>query len=609
MGKRTFGRALKPLPIKGTSIPHSRGKRVARVFLSYARDDVETAEKLAGELTAAGQTVWWDRHVHGGANFSVEIDRELKNAQVVMVLWTPVSIASAWVQDEAAEGRDSGRLVPAVLDSVKPPLGFRQLQCVDLSSWKKDGKGQPIDDVLAAIAKLVGDEAQDTGERAAHSAPPISICVLPFVNLSDDTEQEYFSDGITEDIITDLSKVSSLSVVARNTAFGFKAKVMDVKEVARVTDVSHVLEGSVRKAGSRVRISAQLIAGDTGRHLWAERYDRDLTDIFVIQDEISHAIVKALELKLLPEEKKAIEERGTSNVEAYRIYLMARQQWIGGTFGDLKRDEAIARICQQAVQLDPDYVEAWALMAIAQAELRFWHGKDANALPAAEHALSIKPDLPEALCVKARYLEEEGQQKKANSLIEAALGGNPDSWEVNREAARMLFRQGRVAESIPYFEKAASLVSSDYYNPAMLMTCYMAIGDKEASKRAAKLAFERSERALGHDPTNGSAIANGAFALALLGEEDRARDWIERGLLLDPDNLAMRYNMACTLTKALNDDEAALDVIQPYFEIVNTASQIKHTEADPDLLSLRSNPRFQEMITATKKRLGIQPTA
>jgi adenylate cyclase len=361
----------------------------------------------------------------------------------------------------------------------------------------------------------------------------------------------------------------------------------------------------VRKAGSRLRISAQLIAGDTGRHLWADRYDRDLTDIFEIQDEISHAIVKALELKLLPEEKKAIEHRGTSNAEAYRFYLMARQQWIGGTFGDLKRDEAIARICQQAVQLDPDYAEAWALMAIAQAELRFWHGKEANALPAAEKALSIKPNLPEALCVKARYLEEQGKQDEANELIDAALRGNPDSWEVNREAARMLFREGRTAESIPYFEKATALVSSDYYNPALLMTCYQAIGDTEARKRAARLTFERAERALIAEPTNGTAIANGAYSLAVLGESDRAREWIERALLLDPDNLSMRYNLACILTVALHDDEAALDVIEPYFERVNTAPQIKHTEADPDFIRVRDKPRFKEMLAATKKRLGI----
>ena len=582
---------------------------MARVFLSYAREDVDTARKLAGVLEGAGQTVWWDRHVHGGANFSNEIDRELKNAQVVMVLWSPTSISSAWVQDEAAEGRDSGRLVPATLDSVKPPLGFRQLQCIDLSSWNRDGGTDSIDDLLLAISKVAGDAAPGKAAESAAAPPPIAICVLPFVNLSDDSEQEYFSDGITEDIITDLSKISALEVVARNSAFTFKGKVVDAKEVARTMDVTHVLEGSVRKAGNRIRISAQLVAGDTGRHLWAERYDRDLTDIFAIQDEISHAIAKALELKLLPEEKQAIEHRGTSNAEAYRFYLMARQQWIGGTFGDLKRDEAIARICQQAVQLDPNYAEAWALMAIAQAELRFWHGKDVNALPAAEHALAIRADLPEALCVKARYLEEQGDQEEANTLIDAALHGNPESWEVNREAARMLFRQGRIAESIPYFERAAGLVSSDYYNPVMLMTCYQATGDREALTRAAKLTFERAERALASEPTNGSAIANGAQALATLGESDRAREWIERGLLLDPDNLAMRYNLGCTLTITLFDDEGALEVLQPYFEMVNTASQIKHTEADPDFIRIRDKPRFQEMIAATKKRLGIPVAA
>lgn len=576
-----------------------------RIFLSYAREDVETARKLAGALVDAGQAVWWDRHVHGGANFSNEIDRELKNAQVVVVLWSPASIASAWVQDEAAEGRDSGRLVPVILGSVKPPLGFRQLQCIDLSAWEKQGRTEAIEDLVEAFSKIAGSELSPIAGEGAVAPAPISICVLPFVNLSDDSEQEYFSDGITEDIITDLSKISALEVIARNSAFTFKGRVIDVKEVARTMEVSHVLEGSVRKAGSRIRISAQLIAGDTGRHLWAERYDRDLTDIFAIQDEISDAIAKALQLKLLPEEKKAIEQRGTSNADAYRFYLMARQQWIGGTFGDVKRDEAIARICQQAVQLDSNYAEAWALLAIAQAELRFWHGKDANALPAAERALSIRPDLPEALCVKARYLEEQGDQEEANNLIDAALSGNPESWEVNREAARMLFREGRIAESIPYFEKATALVSSDYYNPALLMCCYEAIGDVEGRNRAARLSFERAERALATEPTNGSAIANGAYALAVLGEVDRSREWIERGLLLDPENLSMRYNLACTLTVALHDDEAALDVLQPYFEMVNTAPQIKHTEADPDFIRIRETPRFQAMLTATKMRLGI----
>jgi adenylate cyclase len=576
---------------------------MARVFLSYAREDVETARKLAGVLTDAGQTVWWDRHVHGGANFSEEIDRELKNAQIVMVLWSPTSIASAWVQDEAAEGRDSGRLVPATLDSIKPPLGFRQLQCVDLSPWDKHGRTEPIDDLLEAISKMGGDEAAAKAGESTAVPASISICVLPFVNLSDDSEQEYFSDGITEDIITDLSKVSALEVVARNSAFTFKGRVIDAKEVARTMDVSHVVEGSVRKAGSRVRISAQLVAGDTGRHLWAERYDRDLTDIFAIQDEISHAIVEALQLTLLPEEKKAIEERGTSNAEAYRLYLMARQQWVSGAFGYLRRDEAIERICRQAVNLDPGYAQAWALMALAQAELRFWHGKEVNALPAVERALCIDPDLPEALCVKARYLEEEGHQSEANSVIDTALRLGSDSWEVNREAARMLFRQTRIRDAVPYFEKAAGLLNSDFTNPLMLMTCYTAIHDEEGSRRAARMTLERVERALAHDPTMGAAIANGACALAVLGEQERAREWIERGLLLDPDNQYMRYNVGCVLAAQLKDDETALEVLKPFFDQVNTASQLKHIEADPDLERLRDKPQFKAMLATAKQRL------
>src|SRR5438309_10779814 len=175
-----------------------------------------------------------------------------------------------------------------------------------------------------------------------------SICVLPFANMSGDPEQEYFSDGISEDIITDLSKVSALNVVSRNTAFTFKGKSIDVRQVAGQLKVSHVLEGSVRKAAGRVRITAQLIDGSNDNHVWAERYDRDLNDIFALQDEISHAIVDALKVTLLPEEKKAIEKRGTENVDAYNIYLMARQARATGFEGDNRRNEVIVRLCQRA---------------------------------------------------------------------------------------------------------------------------------------------------------------------------------------------------------------------------------------------------------------------
>jgi adenylate cyclase len=580
---------------------------MARVFLSYARDDAGLAKQLAGLIGEAGHQVWWDREIQGGTRFASEIDKALQEADAVVVLWTEVSINSAWVQDEAAEGRDSGRLVPAVLNGVRPPLGFRQYQSIELGEWGGDGEPQQFDVLLRTIEK--------TGEAKAEAAPSKpeeparktskSICVLPFVNMSGEAEQEYFSDGISEDIITDLSKVSALSVVARNTAFTFKGQSLDLKEVARSLGVTHVLEGSVRKSGNRVRITAQLIDGAAGDHLWADRFDRDLTDIFAIQDEISKAIVDALKVRLLPEEKKAIENRGTSNVDAYNLYLMARQQWVSGAQGNPRREEAIVRLCQQAVSLDPNYAQAWALMGFAQLELRFWHGKDENALPAAERALAINPQMPEALCIKARYLEEEGLGEEAQQEIRRALALDPESWEVNREAARMLFRHGKLRDAIPYFEKAASLMDTDWHNPLMLTTCYQAIGDKDLRRKAAKTSFERAERAIARDPTDGPALAAGANGLAVLGEKDRALEWIRRALFLDPDNLVMRYNLGCALIQDVGAIDEAIATFQPFFERLQSPMHLRHLEVDPDISPIRDDPRFKAMLASAKKRLGM----
>jgi adenylate cyclase len=586
---------------------------VARIFLSYARADVDCARKLADLVGRAGHDVWWDRELHGGSHFTSEIDKALRDAEAVVVLWSDASLGSAWVQDEAAEGRDSNRLVPAVIDAIRPPLGFRQYQAIDLTDLRSGDQPRQLEELLRAIVKMaVPTEAKPeiNAASAKEEAPAKpAVCVLPFANMSGEAEQEYFSDGISEDIITDLSKVSALSVVARNTAFMFKGQTVDVKDIAKSLGVSHVLEGSVRKAGSRVRITAQLIDGAKGDHVWADRYDRDLTDIFAIQDEISKAIVDALRLKLLPKEKAAIETRGTTSVEAYNLYLMARQQWTSGNFGQVRRDEAIARLCRQATLLDPNYADAWALMGLAQLELRFWHGKDEDALASAERALAINPNLPEALCIQARYLEEEGRGEEALRQVRAAGQLNSESWEVNREAARMLFRHGNFAEAIPYFEKAGSLMESDWHNPSMLITCYNSTGDKTALNRAAKIALERAERAIAQDPTNGPALAVGASALCMFGEEERARDWIGRALLLDPDNLSMRYNLACSLARELGDPEAAVETLQLFFEKVNSPMHIRHLEVDPDLDDIRGDPRFVAMLADAKQRLGMPAAA
>jgi adenylate cyclase len=583
---------------------------LAKVFLSYAREDEPAAKQLAESIGRAGHDVWWDRHIQGGSRFSTEIDRELKSAEAVVVLWSPLSVESAWVQDEAAEGRDTNRLVPVSLNGSRPPLGFRQFHTVDLAEWNGDGEPDKLADLLEAISKTAGNNAsaKEPAPEAKKESHGASVCVLPFVNMSGDPEQEYFSDGITEDIITDLSKVSALLVIARNTAFTFKGRPMDVKEIAFALGVSHVLEGSVRKAGSRVRITAQLIDSKTGGHVWADRYDRDLTDIFAIQDEISKAIVAALKLKLLPEEQKAIEARGTQSVEAYNLYLMARQQWISGSYGDIRRDETIVRICKQAVIFDPNYAEAWALMALAQSQLRLWHGRDEDALTAAERALAINPDLAEAHCVKAHQLEEKGLQPEANEEIAIALRLDPESWEVNREAARLMFRQGRIREAIPYFEKASAVMDTDWHNPSMLITCYSSLGDTAELRRVGEMTTERAEKAIAKDPSNASALASGVAGLAVLGQHERARDWIDRALLLEPDNISMRYNLACALVVDIKDHDAAIVLLGPYFERVVSPTQIKHMDADPDLNPIRDDPRFVRMLSAAKERLGIAPT-
>jgi adenylate cyclase len=443
------------------------------------------------------------------------------------------------------------------------------------------------------------------GEQPKPGTPRrLSICVLPFANMSGDPEQEYFSDGISEDIITDLSKVSALWVAARNTAFTFKGKHVDVPQVARQLKVSHVLEGSVRKAGGRVRITAQLVDGATGGHVWAERYDRDLNDIFALQDEISQAIVAALKLKLLPEEKKAIEQRGTSDPEAYKLYLMARQYSITGNFGNVRRNEAIIRLCRRAIEIDPNYARPWALMASAQIRLRFFFGREGDdGLIAAERALELDGNLAEAHSSKAQVLRQNADFDDALREIEIALRLDPESYEVNFAAGQLNYVLRRFDEAILHFEKAATTVETDYSSAGMLVSCYTAIGDKEGAHRAARRALERCEKIVAVEPDNGSAMGFAVGALAALGEAERAKEWAERAILLDPDNMNLRYNFACSLITDLHDFEAALHLLAPRFETMGL-EVLNWVKSDPDLDPIRDHPRFKAMLAAAEARLA-----
>jgi adenylate cyclase len=573
------------------------------VFVSYARSTEPQAMKIAAALRAKGYSVWRDDEIPAHRAYADVIEERLKTSKAVLVIWSADAAKSQWVRSEADAARAAGTLIQVTVDGTLPPMPFDQVECAELKGWNGDADAlgwRKLEESVATLVGPVDPERTDGHSRRRGN----SICVLPFVNMSGEAEQEYFSDGISEDITTDLSKVSALHVTARNTAFMFKGQAVDVCDIARKLGVSHVLEGSVRKAGGRVRINAQLIDGSTGDHLWAERYDRELDDIFAIQDEISHSIVDALKLKLLPEEKKAIENRGTDNAEAYNLYLMARNFWVSGNHGDPRREETVVRISRQAIALDPNYARAWALMALAEANLRvgFDRGGDGG-LAAAKKALSIDPNIAEAHSTIAQNLAFDGQIAEADAELEIALNLDPESWEVNKEAARIAILQTHVPEATRYYEKAASLMESDFHSCGMLVTCYRSVGDAERVRHASKMLVERAEAALSQDPTNGSALGMVASGLAILGEKERAKEWIDRAILIDPDNLNMQYNFACVLANEFRDFEAAFGLLEPAFKRCGTF-MLKVAESDPDMDVLRDNPRFQEMLADLRQRLG-----
>ncbi len=579
---------------------------MTEIFISYARPDEAEAQQVAKALRVLGHQVWRDDDLPAHRAYAEVIEERLKAASAVVVLWSEQAAQSQWVRAEADWARSAASLVQASLDGCIPPMPFNQIQCADLKGWdgKADSAGwKKLVASVQSLAPIV------VAERPAptRKSQLLSVCVLPFSNMSGDAEQEYFSDGISEDITTDLSKVSALAVTARNTAFTFKGRSLNICEVAAQLGVSHVLEGSVRKAGGRVRINAQLIDGLTGDHVWAERYDRDLEDIFAIQDEITKDIVAALKLKLLPQEKKAIEQRGTTNVEAYKLYLLARQYWVTGNHGDVRREERVMRICGRAVQIDPQYAQAWALLAIAQSNLCYGFGRKIDdGFAAANCALSIDPDIAEAHLPMVKRFEQRGLHAEADSEMALAVGLDPDSWEVNKEAGRLALFRRNLAQATAHYEKAVAAMESDFHAWAMLATCYQATGQTDQLRTAATMMVSEAQKAIQQDPSNGAALGILAGSHALLGDEERAREWIERALLIDPDNANMRYNFACVLAGDLGDKTEALDMLQ---RVLSAASplMVRIAETDTDLDSLRDEPRFDKMMAEVRKRLDLGP--
>ena len=421
-----------------------------------------------------------------------------------------------------------------------------------------------------------------------------SIAVLPFTNMSGDPEQEYFSDGITEDIITDLSKISALFVVARNTAFTFKGRPINLQEAGRELGVDFLLEGSVRKAGSRVRVSSQLVNSENGEHLWAERFDRDLTDIFSIQDEITHAIVEQLKVKLLPKEKKSIGQARTDNVEAYTYYLRGRQF--------LHRHsksyyELAHRMFTKAIELDPRYASAYAGMADCDSFMLLHYHADVplqRIFENTDRALALNDHLAEAHASRGLALSIEKRFEESTAEFERAVELDPNSFEAHYLYARSSFAQGKLERAAELFERAAELSSEDHQSLILLIQIYRSLGRGSEKYNAARRAIERIERELVLHPEDPRPAYMGIAALIELGENDRAREWIGRALVIGADDPLTQYNVACGYTK-LGDIEEALDLLERMLPKVGEEIKmwIKH---DSDFDALHGHPRFQRLM-------------
>ncbi|MDM9622143.1 tetratricopeptide repeat protein [Rhizobium sp. S96] len=434
--------------------------------------------------------------------------------------------------------------------------------------------------------------AVGTHTQASSSKP--SVAILPFANISNDAAQEFFSDGITEDIITDLSNVSGLFVLSRNTVFTWKGRTENLQRIARELGVAYVVEGSVRKAGNHVRINAELIEAASDGHVWAARYDRDLTDIFEVQDEIAKAIVEQLKVKLLPEEKRAIEQAPTESVEAYTHYLRGREYYhIASRSNHLMARQSFAR----AIELDPGYARAYAGVAVCDARLRSQFGLEISVndiLSNTAKALAIDPNLAEAHAARGFALAVAGNRAEAVFAFEQALSLGPSCHEANRYYAEFCVTEGQFEPAARYFQRALEIKPADYGAPIMLVNVFRSLGQLDRAQSYARIAIRKAEQEMRLHPENANVACLGATALAFLGISDRALEWLARALETDPNDINIQYNAACTYA-LLGEVDRAIDVLEGWMPQVGAEMRLWFMH-DSDLDSIRENLRYLKLV-------------
>ncbi len=454
---------------------------------------------------------------------------------------------------------------------------------------------------LVALLVAVGFWlARDSDETTQPARPAVvessreSVAVLPFANMSGDPENEYFSDGLTEELIHLLTKVEGLQVPARTTVFALKGKEMDIRQVGQQLGVRNVLDGSVRKAGNRLRITAQLVEVDGGFQLWSETYDRELEDVFAIQDEIAQSIVSALEVSLSPTEKLAVQTAHTTDVQAYDYYLRGLGYFRRRTQEDF---EAAREAFSRALDIDPDYAPAWAGLADCYTEFyRNYDSSESNleeADRASLKAVALAPDLAEAHAARGYALGQKGEFDEAEREFERAVELNPRLYEAHYYWGTTAFAKGELERAATLLEQASAVAPEEERALSLLPQIYRSLGQTDHLDAANRRIVELMEKHLEINPDDLSALLSGASALVELGEKQRGLEWGERVLEGSTEDALVLYNLGCTFSLA-GESEKAIDALERSYKA--GLADPEWMRNDSDLDNLRGHPRFEALM-------------
>ncbi|HEY9233430.1 MAG TPA: TIR domain-containing protein [Phenylobacterium sp.] len=505
---------------------------MAEVFVSYGHATTLQAMQVAKALRGLGYEVWRDEDLPPHRDYSEVIEERLRAAKAVVVVWSADAVKSQWVRAEAEIAREAGTLVQLSLDGAPLPLPFNRIQCADLKSWNGDLEAPGWLKVVGSIAELVGVRAptveEDGPARLALPDKP-SIAVLPFDNLSGDSEQEYFADAITEDIITALSRWRWFFVIARNSSFTYKGAAVDVRRVGLELGVRYVLEGSVRKVGQRVRLTAQLVDCADGSHVCAHKYDRDLVDLLSLQDELTEEVVRAIEPAMLLRENVRLSRKKPNDYSALDCFQ--RGMWHLNKVSADHYEPAIA-LFREAIARDPDLALGYiglSRILYGGATVYGWsaHGEQdlEESYRAAKRAIELDPgdaDAYFACSGAALYLS---LHEEALAMAQKSVALNPNSAYGQFRLAQVLIYAGRADEAI---EPILHSLRHSPFDPQMgAMLGALALAQYQAKDYAAAVAPARE--ATLHNFPAGYALLGAA--LARLGRLEEAHEALPAELL------------------------------------------------------------------------------